>query len=308
MKKQSVLLPAIFGLVLCGLALYFVLGRGDAYAQVSRGDRPLVSRTAKTASHPSESSANAARFLAAASQNAKLRGSLAWNFGKTQAGWEIYVPLISNTIGTEASPDSPSFAAAVSSWQSKNAMEPSGILDVGTLGAMIKFWQSQRLGRSDFPGDGRLASAPIVDFYDPTRSPDLLKLERETYAAYRRLIAAAAKELGGSVRFTRTGELAGGEKFLRIVSAYRSAEYQAMLRRQSPGGGRAALAKNSPHSTGQTLDLYLGGEPVSTKDANRLLQVRTPAYRWLVKNAARFGFYPYFYEPWHWEYVGTEKK
>jgi LAS superfamily LD-carboxypeptidase LdcB len=26
------------------------------------------------------------------------------------------------------------------------------------------------------------------------------------------------------------------------------------------------------------------------------------AYRWLVRNAERFGFCPYFYEPWHWEY------
>ena len=92
------------------------------------------------------------------------------------------------------------------------------------------------------------------------------------------------------------------------MSAYRSPEYQAMLRAQSPGSGRAALAKNSAHSTGQALDLYVGGEPVSTKDANRLLQVQTPAYKWLVKNAAKFGFRPYFYEPWHWEYVGAEKR
>ena len=149
-----------------------------------------------------------------------------------------------------------------------------------------------------------LLTAPIIDFYDPTRSPELLKLERETYTAYRRMIAAASKDLGGSIKFTKTGELAEGEKFLRIVSAFRSPEYQQQLRQQSPGSGRVALAKNSAHSTGQALDLYVGGEPVSTKDANRLNQVRTPAYKWLVKNAARFGFHNYFYEPWHWEYVG----
>jgi zinc D-Ala-D-Ala carboxypeptidase len=49
----------------------------------------------------------------------------------------------------------------------------------------------------------------------------------------------------------------------------------------------------------------VGGEPVKTEDANRLIQVQTPAYKWLVKNAHRFGFYPYFYEPWHWEFVGN---
>ena len=117
------------------------------------------------------------------------------------------------------------------------------------------------------------------------------------------MIAAAAKDLGNELKFTTTGELAEGEKFLRIVSAYRSPEYQAALRKKEPNAGRAALAKNSPHSTGQALDIYVGGEPVSTKDHNRLLQVQTPAYHWLVKNAHRFGFYPYFYEPWHWEYV-----
>jgi LAS superfamily LD-carboxypeptidase LdcB len=51
------------------------------------------------------------------------------------------------------------------------------------------------------------------------------------------------------------------------------------------------------------LDLYVGGSPVDTKDSNRAIQVNTPAYRWLVQNAERFGFRPYFYEPWHWEYV-----
>ena len=34
----------------------------------------------------------------------------------------------------------------------------------------------------------------------------------------------------------------------------------------------------------------------------RALQTETRAYRWLVRNAERFGFCPYFYEPWHWEY------
>ena len=148
-----------------------------------------------------------------------------------------------------------------------------------------------------------MLTAPIVEFFDQTRSPDLLQLERETYSAYKRMLAVAARELKGQVRFTENGELASGEKFLRIVSAYRSPEYQAALRRKEPNAGRAALALNSPHSTGQALDLYVGGEPVSTKDPNRLIQVQTPAYKWLVRNAERFGFYPYFYEPWHWEYI-----
>jgi LAS superfamily LD-carboxypeptidase LdcB len=31
---------------------------------------------------------------------------------------------------------------------------------------------------------------------------------------------------------------------------------------------------------------------------------RSLEYRWLVANADRFGFLPYAYEPWHWEWAG----
>ena len=67
------------------------------------------------------------------------------------------------------------------------------------------------------------------------------------------------------------------------------------------------MAVNSPHFTGRALDIYVGGEPVDTNDRNRLIQVQTPVYQWLVRNAERFGFRPYYYEPWHWEYVGAAK-
>ena len=84
--------------------------------------------------------------------------------------------------------------------------------------AFRNFWQSQRLGRSDVPGADRLLTAPIIDFFDPTRSPELLKLERDTYTAYRRMIAAASRDLAGSVRFTKTGELAEGlERVLQLM-------------------------------------------------------------------------------------------
>ena len=115
------------------------------------------------------------------------------------------------------------------------------------------------------------------------------------------MVAAAAIEL--KLKTNKNGEIADDEKFLRIISAFRSHEYQAKLRAASPQSGRAGLAVNSPHFTGRVLDIYVGGEPTITKDFNRAVQVETPAYQWLVRNAARFGFYPYFYEPWHWEYV-----
>jgi LAS superfamily LD-carboxypeptidase LdcB len=42
----------------------------------------------------------------------------------------------------------------------------------------------------------------------------------------------------------------------------------------------------------------------NSSDANRLYQTQTPAYRWLVRNARRFGFVNYVFEPWHWEWTG----
>ena len=114
------------------------------------------------------------------------------------------------------------------------------------------------------------------------------------------MIAAAAKDL--KLPLDADGKITASEKSLKIISAFRSPEYQQKLRAQSPNAGRAGLAINSPHFTGRALDIYVGGDPVSTKDANRAIQVNTKAYRWLVKNAENFGFIPYFYEPWHWEY------
>ena len=239
-------------------------------------------------------------FNSAARQNAELKKSLQWNFGKTQTGWYLYIPLIQHTIGTIQNADSEGFAGAVAAWQKRNGLLSSGVIDEKTLAALIKFWQSRRIRKIQEAPENALLTAPISDFYDPTREAALLKIERETYAAYKKMVAAAAKELNLK---TKNGRLAEEEKFLKIISAYRSREYQESLRRKEPNAGRVRLAVNSPHFTGRTLDIYVGGAPVKTKDVNRAIQIETPVYKWLVKNAGRFGFYPYFYEPWHWEYV-----
>lgn len=298
--KTRVLLPsAAISLFGC-LVAYLMLGDADVYAQRARIAGPNVKQTASVMKVESRTSA----FSKAAVENSKLRSSLSWVFGgKTQTGWDIYVPLIAHTIETESGPEAAEFAAALSKWQERSGLPGTGVLDRATLESFTKYWQARRLGRSGLSSADALLAAPIGEFFDPTRSPDLLQLERETYAAYKRMIAAAAKDLGGELKITSSGELAPEEKFLRIVSAYRSPAYQEALRKREPSAGRAALAKNSPHSTGHALDIYVGGEPVKTLDSNRMIQVQTPAYKWLVKNAHRFGFYPYFYEPWHWEYV-----
>jgi len=167
----------------------------------------------------------------------------------------------------------------------------------------VTAWQSNRLKDKTPATPAQLLTAPPSDFYDPTRLEELRQVEKNTYAAYKQMLAAAIADPSLKLQHTSATELAADEKFFKIVSSFRSREYQEKLRRESPNAGSAGLAVNSPHFTGRALDLYVGGDPVDTKDANRAIQVRTPAYQWLVRNAERFGFQPYFYEPWHWEYV-----
>jgi D-alanyl-D-alanine carboxypeptidase len=240
----------------------------------------------------------------AAATNAQLRTDLNWTFGgKPQHGWYIYTPLINRLIDTKRDSASPQFASAVAHWQKKAGLKPGGVLDEDTLYAMIKAWQEARLKDRSVASPDQLLIAPISDFYDPTRAEELRQVERKTYAAYKRMVAAAVAERSLGLGHNSRGELAPGEKYLKIISAFRSREYQEKLRRESPNSGPAGLAVNSPHFTGRALDLYVGGEPVDTQDANRALQVQTRVYQWLVRNAERYGFRPYCYEPWHWEYV-----
>jgi len=300
--KTRILLPAAAVSLFSCLVAFLVLVDFDVYAQRERLAGPNVKTTASVTKVERKP---AAAFTKAAAENATLRNSLSWTFsGKAQTGWNIYIPLISEAIGTDSGPDTSEFALALSNWQQRSGVPGTGVLDTATLETFTKYWQSRRLGRFSLSDDDNLLAAPITEFFDPTRSPDLLQLEQQTYAAYKKMIAAAAKDLRHELKLTKDGDLAPEEKFLRIVSAYRSPEYQDALRKKEPNAGRAALAVHSPHSTGHAIDIYVGGEPVKTLDSNRLIQVQTPAYKWLVKNAHRFGFYPYFYEPWHWEYVG----
>jgi hypothetical protein len=241
-------------------------------------------------------------------RNAVLSKELNWTFGsKTQRGWYLYKPLIDRLINTNHDAASDDFAKALARWQQKSGLLPNGVLDDETLYAMIKTWQDERLKDRSPAAPEQLLTAPISDFYDPARDVELRQVERETYAAYKRMVSAAVSTKSLGLAHAGKGELAPHEQYLKIISAYRSKEYQEKLRRESPGSGSAGLAVNSPHFTGRALDIYVGGDPVDTRDSNRSIQVETRVYQWLVKNADRFGFRPYCYEPWHWEYVGRKQ-
>jgi LAS superfamily LD-carboxypeptidase LdcB len=265
-----------------------------AVAVSAQSPRP-VRKTSAVSASPAASTSSAA-FTTAATTNATLRNDLTWTFGgKQQRGWYLYELLIGETLNSEHDPTTSNFAASLAKWQKKRGIAADGVLDQDALMAMVSQWQSNRLKNRTYATPDQLLTAPPSDFYDPSRAEELRQVERTTYAAYKEMMAAALAD--------PMLKLARNDKYLKIVSSFRSRDYQDNLRRQSPNSGSAGLAVNSPHFTGRALDLYVGGSPVDTNDANRAIQVNTPVYRWLVKNAARFGFRPYFYEPWHWEYV-----
>jgi uncharacterized protein YcbK (DUF882 family) len=283
--KKLILLVVVVGCVL------------GAVGQAPRSkNEPPVKPAVRIVETASAATTKNSAYTAAAASNVTLRNELTWTFGgKQQRGWYLYDLLINQTLDSQDDTLSDSFAGTLASWQKKRGLSADGVLNENSLMAFVSQWQSNRLKDRTPATAEQLITAPPSDFYDPGRAPELRQVERNTYDAYKRMIAAAAAD--------PELKLDPSEQYFKIVSAFRSREYQDELRRKSPNAGSGGLAVNSPHFTGRALDLYVGGSPVDTRDANRAIQVNSPAYRWLVRNAERFGFRPYFYEPWHWEYV-----
>mgnify|MGYP000698710948 CR=1 FL=1 len=100
---------------------------------------------------------------------------------------------------------------------------------------------------------------------------------------------------------------AADPELLQIFSGFRDPEADAARCAQQGNCDGLRRAICSPHRTGTAIDLYVGRLPGSgvdsTAPASRAHMSQGAAYRWLVENAGRFGFTPYVYEPWHWEYV-----
>ncbi|MGZ5437310.1 MAG: D-alanyl-D-alanine carboxypeptidase family protein [Pyrinomonadaceae bacterium] len=301
---------AVVGFVAIVASLATLSGRGQSPAAKTEQQSPkiesLVKPTVLTTerSAASASAVTIAPFASAATQNSLLRNDLIWEFGrKGQRGWYLYDLLIGKTLNISRDASTGDFASAIAGWQKQKGLSANGVLDENSWMALVMQWQANRLKDKTPATPDQLLTAPTSDFYDPSRLDELRQVERNTYTAYKAMLAAAIADPTLKLARTSATELAPTEKFFKIISSFRSREYQEKLRRESPNAGSAGLAMNSPHFTGRALDIYVGGDPVDTKDANRAIQVNTPAYKWLVKNAERFGFRPYFYEPWHWEYV-----
>lgn len=240
----------------------------------------------------------AARFNAAAMEN------LVWSpFGRPERGWAVYAPRLQQEIRTGCPPQSAGFAARMARWQRAHDLRPDGAVDADSFQVIKGAWQAERPFHAlraqgvcpDPPPRAELVALPD----DEVWADKTILMRRQAAEALGRMLAAAWREEPRTAR---------GPDRLVAFSGFRSPEDDAercARDHDCDGVGRAVC---SAHRTGQAVDLALGAAPGyaidSSADANRLYQSRTPAYRWLVDNAARYGFVNYPFEPWHWEWTG----
>jgi len=231
--------------------------------------------------------------------------SLSWTpFGAAEWGWETYLPLIQHEIGTDCPPGSPAFAQALARFQSAHALPETGWFDAATFTVFRGVWQERRpfvmarvRDECPEPPPINMLGYLVAEEEHADRLTRLLR--RDVLASYRLMVAAAREEVP---------EIAADPELLQIFSGFRDPEADAArcAAERNCDGLRRAFC--SPHRTGTAVDLYVGqveGLGVdNTSPYSRLHMTRTPTYRWLVRNAHRFGFVPYVYEPWHWEWVG----
>jgi hypothetical protein len=267
------------------------------------GNRPAPI-TSQTLVAPRLGCASTESFAEAARQNTETLSAAAWDvFGRAERGWEIYAPLIQHEIDTACPVASDGFAEALGAWQIGHALAGSGVMDPATLKAMNLLWLRRRpfLAASGHgvcpppPAPDQLTWASKEEGY----SGKPIQLRPAALAAYRALVTAARAE---------EPTAAADHRLLTIFSGYRDPASDAANCARDHNCGTIAKANCSAHRTGLAMDIYLGAAegypPESSADPNRLYQSRTPAYRWLAANAGRFGFAPYPFEPWHWEWTG----
>ena len=247
-------------------------------------------------------------FEAAGAENAQSLTGAQWAvFGRPETGWETFGPLAAQEIGSGCAPDSAGFARDLAAWQGTHALAATGVMDPATLTAMNRLWLSRRPFVAATahgacpppPATERLAWTTGAESY----SGQPVQLRVTALAAYRAMATAARREVG---------EAAADPRLLTLFSAYRDPAADAARCARDGNCGTVAKANCSAHRTGLAMDLYLGAapglRPDSAADANRAWMSQTPTYRWLVANAARFGFVNYPFEPWHWEWPSSSRK
>lgn len=245
------------------------------------------------------------RYGGAALANGVSVYAMEWTpFDKREYGWETYLPLIQHELNTDCPPNTPDFAQKMAVFQARFGLFATGQFDEAAFGVFRGIWQERRsfvMARvrgecPDPPGIEQLGYLMPEDEH-ADRLTRLLR--RDVLAAYHRMVADARAE---------APELAADPELLQIFSGFRDPEADA-ARCAADGrcdGLRRAVC--SAHRTGTAVDLYVGKAADlgvdSTDPWSRRVQSQGVAYRWLVRNAGRYGFVPYVYEPWHWEWQG----
>lgn len=247
----------------------------------------------------------AAQWSGQAFANAISVYSLEWApFGAAEWGWETYLPLLQHEIRTDCAVNTPDFAAALATWQGRYALTPTGVFDQASFEVLKGVLQERRpfvmaRVRDECPEPPPLNQLGYLVSEEEHADRLTRLLRRDVLEAYRRLVAAARMEVA---------EVARDPELLQIFSGFRDPEADAARCAAQGNCDGLRRAVCSPHRTGAAIDLYVGQlfdlGVDSTTPASRLHMSRSPTYRWLVENAARFGFVPYLYEPWHWEWVG----
>jgi D-alanyl-D-alanine carboxypeptidase len=231
-------------------------------------------------------------FAKASEKNRILVTRSVWTFGALQKGFTLYIPLIQQTIGTRASYDSVEFAERLAAWKkSGGCSSRNGLLNTATFLCLKEYWQARR--KTSLEPDVLV----VIDRkyrYDPRREDSLSQMTLQAYQAYQRLMAAAIQD-------------GIDDRQLLIVASNRSPKREAGIRKSVSHDkvGYTVAGNKSVHRTGRALDLHVDGVPMWSDDSNRQIQIRSRGYQWMLRNAGRFGFVNYFFEPWHWEYVGN---
>ncbi len=242
----------------------------------------------------------------AAAANAASLSILSWApYRRDEIGWETYVPLIAHELRTACPPQSPGFAAALERWEQAQRVPVDGVFsedDFQRLRGVIEL----RRPFVQISAKRICPTAPAPETLEAGRpgegySGKPVLLRPAAFAAWRNMVAAAR---------AADPRIGADSRNLTIFSGFRSPEADDARCLADGNCDGVVRATCSPHRTGLAMDIYVGQAPGygpdSSADANRLFMSRTPTYRWLAANADRFGFLPYPFEPWHWEWTGEQ--
>jgi len=239
----------------------------------------------------------------AAAGNGRTLQTLEWQPFGQETGWETYLPMTQQEIGTRCAASTPGFAAALAEFQRRYGLPADGRFGSATFDVLKGVWQERRpfvmaRVRGICPGYPERQSLGEFDYSEESLHRPGRMGQQVAIAAYRRMVRDARAEVPA---------LAADPILLTVYSTYRHPDIDGVRCEDESNCDGRRRASCSAHRTGWA---FVGEAPgygiASTNAYNRLVQTRGPAYRWLVRNAARYGFVNYIYEPWHWEYVGPE--